>query len=479
MTTRPELLSAFGTACDNGNAAVFVGAGLSRDAGLPSWERLLEAPRSEMSLPATLEDYPLLAEYLATDPQYGRQKLMAHLLSKLRTTDATPIPEAYTRIARLPIDQIWTTNYDSLIERALTGQRPTVIATDDEIRQIGSSRRSVIKMHGSIDDIADVPRWAEEPVITRSDYERYEMIRPRTWALLRATYMSRTFLFLGFSFTDPNIEVLQRLARLSDTASRDRHFAVMRRPDNSKPDEQRLYDLRARDLEASGVRVHTIDDYGDIDLILEALVRRTRPPRLFISGSMPGDKDTPDHYDSCCAAIANELFEHAEWEMASLGGDAGWRTSKALARMQQATESYDARQFMLHFRRKAGARPPVQIDERIGTAVFTDLEREPLVNGLLDESRAVLVIGGGERTAEEIGWALGYGAGVVPLAVSGGSAYNYWQRHRDDPPQLGGRAADPKMWALLASQDQNVAARAAHALLEQAMYSDPGTGASP
>lgn len=471
MTTRSELLATFGAACDNRNAVVFIGAGLSLSAGLPTWEKLLTSPREELGLPRTLNDYPLLAEYIATDPQYGRPKLDAHLLNQISMVGGPAIPPAFAAIARLPIDQVWTTNYDSLIERALAPEGAAVIATDDEIRQIGSTTRAVIKMHGSIDDLQGTPTWAAAPVITRTDYERYEIRRPRTWALLRAAYMSRTFLFLGFSFTDPNVEILQRLARLSDTAGRDRHFAVMRRPDDSRPDDQKLYDLRVRDLADSGVRVHTIDDHAEVQVILDALVRRTRPPRLFISGSVPEGQVDESHYDSCCAAIANELFENTSWEVASLGGPAGWRTSKALAHMRQESGTYDAAHIVLKFRPKKGHPPPVEFDERIGTAVFTHLEREPLVNGLLDESRSVLLIGGGSRSEEEVRWALGYGAGVVPFAVSGGYAHTYWEATKADPPPLGGQPTDPQTWQLLGSTNLNVAAKAAHVLMRQAMYS--------
>jgi hypothetical protein len=146
-------------------------------------------------------------------------------------------------------------------------------------------------MHGSIRP-GPPPEWASEPVASRSDYERYELDRPRTWALLRATYATRSFLFLGFSFADPNVEVLLRLARSHGLASGDRHLTVIRRPreddERDGPDGVRLHEL-VRDLEASGIAVHEIAEYGDLVPLLAALVRRTRSPRLFVADS--GDRD--------------------------------------------------------------------------------------------------------------------------------------------------------------------------------------------
>jgi hypothetical protein len=102
--------------------------------------------------------------------------------------------------------------------------------------------------------------------------------------------------------------------------------------------------------------------------------------------------------------------------------------------------------------------------------VFSDLDREPLVRGVLDESRAVVFLRGGTRTAEEIEWALSYGAGVVPIASSGGAAYEYWQSCAHDPPDLGGQRTDTEEWERLNSLDPAVASRAARRLLDLAMY---------
>jgi hypothetical protein len=169
-----------------------------------------------------------------------------------------------------------------------------------------------------------------------------------------------------------------------------------------------------------------------------------------------------------CAEMARALADRTEWEVCSLAGPAGWGTTRELARIRRAEGTYDPSRLVFHSRRKVGP-PPVEMDERVGTSVFDDLEREPLVQGLFEESRAVLVLGGGARTAEEIEWATERGLGVVPLGASGGTAREYWEKHRLSPPDLGGRQTDPATWERLGA-DIDVAARAAAALLAQAMY---------
>ncbi len=459
-----DLVDRFGAASDAGVAAMLVGAGLSRGAGLPDWNRLLEVPRERVGIPGVVRDLPLVAEYYEQDPQGGRDSLKDHLLRSTAGVGAVP-GDGHRLLAELPVRDVWTTNYDALIEQSMPGCH--VVASDDDTRLVGHGHRSVVKMHGSILP-GPQPRWASEPVISRTDYERYEFNRPRTWALLRASYVTRTFLFLGFSFADPNVEVLLRLARTYGTATGDRHLTVMRRPKADEPDGPdgvRLHDLKVKDLEASGVAVHEIAEHGDLVPLLAALVRRTRPPRLFVGGS--GERGAMLPWGERLAQ-GLALGGDADWELASLGGEAGWLTTRELAQLRRAAGAYDPSKLLLYFRRKD--EPVPAMDQRAGTAVFTDMTREELYPHVMSKCRAVLVVGGGQRTDQEVTWARQAGLGVVPLAASGGAASRMWEGTVGDLPSLGGRPADPHDWARLNDDTPSVAVHAAVRLLRQAMY---------
>ena len=468
MVDRLDLIDTFGAAVLEGNAALFVGAGLSLDAGLPGWADLLNPLRSECDVPDELSDLPLVAEYIGVNVRDGgRDRLEHHILDQIVAADPAP-SESHHLIAQLRVKEIWTTNYDELIEHAVP--KATVAIHEEDIRSIGSAKATIIKMHGSVDTAQR--RWAESPVITRSDYEAYEINRPRTWSLLRATYLSRTFLFLGFSFTDPNIEILLRLARTLGTNVHDRHMTVLRRPPADQSTQRRLHDLRVKDLESSGVQVLEIDGYDEIIPLLNDLVRRTRPPRIFVSGSQgPGvDGGEPDRaiIVPWCSAVANELIGETGWELTSLGGHAGWDVTSGIALARRAEDTYDPNALTFHFRAKDEPPPPMEM--RLGTAVYTDLPREQLVGQLLDECRAMVVLRGSKRTAEEIAWAEARGVGIIPIAASGGTAQDYWAARSSTPPILGGQPVRQQTWQNLNSDQHAVVARAAHALLKQAMY---------
>lgn len=471
VVNRLELIDTFGAAVLEGNAALFVGAGLSLDAGLPGWSDLLNPLRSKCDVPDELTDLPLVAEYITSDVRDGgRDRLEHHILDRIVTANPTPA-ESHHLIPKLRVKEIWTTNYDELIEQAVPNA--AVAIQEEDIRSIGSAKATIIKMHGSVETAQR--RWAKAPVITRGDYEAYEINRPRTWSLLRATYLSRTFLFLGFSFTDPNIEILLRLARTLGTNVHDRHMTVLRRPSAEDSTQRRLHELRVKDLESSGVQVLEIDEYREIVPLLNDLVRRTRPPRIFISGSQgPGaDGGEPDRniIVPWSSAMANELIGETGWELTSLGGHAGWDVTSGVAQARRAEATYDPDALTFHFRAKD--EPPPPMDMRLGTAVYTDLPREQLVGQLLDDCRAMVVIRGGTRTAEEIAAAEARGVGIIPIAASGGTAQDYWAAHTATPPTLGGQPVNQQTWQNLNSDQHAVVARAAHALLKQAMYTPP------
>jgi hypothetical protein len=454
-----ELVDLFGRAAIDGNAALFVGAGLSAGAGLPGWDEVLEPARAEVGIPAELEDLPLVAEYYVQNAPGGYEALKHHVLHGISKHGLTPTT-GHRLATSLPVQEIWTTNYDPLLEMTCGGQ---VVAADDDLKTLTRENVPIIKMHGSV-VAGPPPAWVTDPVITRTHYETYEFEHPRIWALLRASYLTRTFLFLGFSFEDPNVGVLLRLARLHGTAASDRHLTVLKRPSDAA--DVKLHDLRVRDLEASGVTVCEIDDFAALQPLLRALVLRTRPPRLFLSGS-----GEPDELLPWCEKVGSAVADELKWHLTSLAGDVGWLTTRHVARLRRADRTYQPEQLLLNFRARAEPAPP--LDERVGTAIYTDLDREALAHTVLDGCRAMLVIAGGDRTLEEVGWAVERGLGVIPLAASGGSALAVWEAIGDDIPLLGGRDASPDDWKLLNSPDQDVAIRAAVRLVQQAMYMIP------
>jgi hypothetical protein len=81
-------------------------------------------------------------------------------------------------------------------------------------------------MHGDI----SAP---DEAVLIKDDYERYEAKRGLFTTRLQGDLSWRHFLFLGFSFTDPNIDyIFSRLRCLLEENAKDQppRYCILRRP---------------------------------------------------------------------------------------------------------------------------------------------------------------------------------------------------------------------------------------------------------
>lgn len=181
-----ELVDLFGQAVDRHVGALFVGAGLSMQAGLPSWGTLV-GPLAEAVDAETVTDMPLAAEYYEQNAPGGRSALEHHLLTELSRV-TTPSP-GHRLITELNVPEIWTTNFDPLLE--LADAKAGVINLDEETPSIGTGRRVIIKMHGGFSFTKGRAVWQSPPVTTRGDFERYEIEHPRMWAMLQASYMTR------------------------------------------------------------------------------------------------------------------------------------------------------------------------------------------------------------------------------------------------------------------------------------------------
>ena len=72
-----EFVEAFGGAIEAGQASLLIGAGLSEDAGYPSWAELLEPVAQRFSVPA-IDDLPQRAQYIENQ-EGGKDALRSHI----------------------------------------------------------------------------------------------------------------------------------------------------------------------------------------------------------------------------------------------------------------------------------------------------------------------------------------------------------------------------------------------------------------
>src|SRR3990172_3221294 len=287
-----DFYNQFLEALDEGNAALFIGAGLSQPSGFVNWKALLKDIADELGLNVDKEiDLIAVAQYHVND-RMGRPRLNKLLIEEF-TKDAE-ISENHRLIASLPLHTVWTTNYDTLIEQAFReAQKRADVKISQADLEITLPRRDVIiyKMHGDISRPYDA-------VLTKEDYETYNMNRELFSMKLQGDLVGTPFLFLGFSFTDPNIDyILSRIRAMIGPKSQREHFCVIKLPQKPRGRgkkiaeyeyEKRKLLLRIGDLKRYGIRTIQINDYSEVTDILTELNRRSHRRNIFISGSAHG-----------------------------------------------------------------------------------------------------------------------------------------------------------------------------------------------
>lgn len=269
------------------NLAVFIGAGLSSPAGFVNWKELLTPIAEELELDINREeDLVSLAQYYINRNGGNRGHLNQILVEKF-CHDAH-VTENHRILARLPIGTYWTTNYDKLIEDSLKDARKIAdVKYENEQFLYTKPKRDAIvyKMHGDV----DLPARA---VLIKDDYEKYYINRKSFLDALRGDLTSKTFLFLGISFSDPNLDYILSRVRVSHGANQRRHYCILRAVQKRKNEDRAEYEYRQRkqelfvqDLLRFGIKAILVDEYSEITQLLESIERRFRRKTVFISGA--------------------------------------------------------------------------------------------------------------------------------------------------------------------------------------------------
>lgn len=268
------------------NVAIFAGAGLSKSAGYVDWPGLLRDIADELGLSVDKEhDLISLAQYHENEKQ-NRNGVNRKILEEF--SEQAEETENHRILARLPITTFWTTNYDTLIEEALKSACK-VVDTKHELKQLATTRPKrdtvVYKMHGDVLHPANA-------IITKSQYEYYYRTHEPFITALSGDLISKTFLFLGFSFTDPNLDYI--LSRLNHQLGKNgkQHYCFMRTVVRTTDEDEELYKYRVRkqvlminDLKRYKVETLLVDKFEDITEVLAEIERRYRMKTIFISGS--------------------------------------------------------------------------------------------------------------------------------------------------------------------------------------------------
>jgi hypothetical protein len=287
MVTKDEVIKEYVRAVIEGYAAVFAGAGLSRGSGYTNWKDLVRPLAKEIGLDVDKEhDLIAIAQYYKNE-RGTRSGINQRILNEF--TKDTKANANIDILTRLPISTYWTTNYDELIEESLkTNNRKADIKTTQAslAENIYDRDAIVYKMHGDV-------RCPSKAVITKDDYEIYGVERPLFRTALQGDLISKTFLFIGFSFEDPNLDyILSQIRILLGESTRDHYcfFENVKQLDNESEHDFQYrvvkQEHRIKDLKRYGIQAILLDSYSEITEVLTKVEKQIKLKNVFISGSL-------------------------------------------------------------------------------------------------------------------------------------------------------------------------------------------------
>ncbi len=431
--SKSEMLRHYSKELQSGNAALFIGAGMSQPSGFVNWKQLMRDVASELGLDIDREsDLIAVAQYHVNERK-GRSRINRLLLDEF-TKDAD-LTEKHQLIATLPVHTVWTTNYDELLETAFREghRRPDVKTTRENLAQTLPNRDVVIyKMHGDV-------RQPHDAVLTKEDYETYGEKREVFSTALKGDLIERTFLFLGFSFTDPNIDyVLSRIRGLLGQNQRE-HYCIMKWPDAPKettgPEQaeyeyqKRRLELRISDLSRYQIHAVMVDSYDEITDILRELNRRSHLKHIFVSGSAhdfdPLGKDRLERFSS---RLGREIIRRGFSLVSGFGRGIGGAVALGALEQVYADSLPISRVLMFPFPQKEPQGFTKQaFYSQYRTTMLSNAGFAVFVSGNRNDPATGKVVAG-TGVMEEFDVACNLSKVPVPFGASGWAAHSIWEK---------------------------------------------------
>ena len=182
-----EMIEDLSLALSREKLVIFVGAGVSKNSGLPTWGQIVQVFAKEIGYPtrgrlATEEYIRIPQYYYSLIKSLIPEGIQPNLLDKL--------------IVSLRPKHIVTTNFDTLLDQVARGYE---IIREDRDLLTGVSAHYLLKLHGDICQ-------PEKLVFKEDDYLHYSHTHRLMETFLKSLLIDHVFLFVGYSLNDYNLK---------------------------------------------------------------------------------------------------------------------------------------------------------------------------------------------------------------------------------------------------------------------------------
>ena len=179
---------------------IFVGAGVSKNSGLPNWNELIKEYAKELgNKKENFKSDEILKIPEKYFKKFGETKYY-EILNKIFSEKYEP-NSIHEVLKKMNLNYIVTTNYDNLIETKINSY---VVSEDTDLPH-HNTNTMVIKMHGDI--------VKKNVVLKKSDYKNYENNFPLISTYLKGLFTTNTILFIGYSFNDASVQQIMKWIR--------------------------------------------------------------------------------------------------------------------------------------------------------------------------------------------------------------------------------------------------------------------------
>ncbi|WP_405399560.1 SIR2 family NAD-dependent protein deacylase [Maribacter sp. Asnod2-G09] len=211
------------------NLVIFAGSGLSSDFKLPNWNNLVKDVINKIGKKEFQTFIPVLEMELMQPIEVLQKIKSEHSLIKSYIKSNFNISpslnfDVHKKILELT-GQVITTNYDNTFEIASNNSIiPSVYTDAFNINEISKNENPYIfKLHGSYNEPSNC-------IIFEEDYLKLYNSNSGAIEKLKTIFSEKTILFLGFSFSDPDINLIfDNLDKAFE--NNNKHFILTKEPE--------------------------------------------------------------------------------------------------------------------------------------------------------------------------------------------------------------------------------------------------------
>lgn len=437
--SREEFIRDYAIQIQNQSASLFIGSGLSRQAGYTDWKGLLKEVAEDIGLNVDKEhDLISLAEYYV-NAKRNRVKI-DNAISQYFGEEKTPTDTHYI-LASLPIRNYWTTNYDKLLEKTFSESNLSYsfLTDDTSFRKYINGNGIVLhKLHGDVDAPQDA-------VITKTDYDEFAFKHEILLSKLKGEMCSNTFLFLGYSFSDTDINhILTRIRLFYKGKPARSHYCIQETikrglNSNGKPETDEELEYRKRkqehhivNLQTYGIQTVLVEDYSiDIPQILKEVREIVYKKHVFISGACEDSDPQINTYQHYAQTISTWLIANNYKIYSGYGKNIGAAVVAGVhdgckVNRRQPIKQFNEQLFVYPFPYKS------MIGKEEKKQIYTELRRNTI-----NKTKIVIIINGTKKfqrknviadgIMEEFNVAKEMNCLIIPIAVTGGAAAEIWE----------------------------------------------------